>query len=272
MSKVSVIVITRNEERNIERCLKSVAWADEIIVVDSFSTDRTIELAEKYTPEVIHHEYDGDIPQRERGFAIATGEWLLYIDADEQVSDELKEEIRRVIASPEAKDGYYVPRKVFAFGKWISHGGWFPDYSFRLFRKANYRAELAEVHGGFTVDGEKGTLTGYLLHYTYDTIEQYLDKMNNYTSLQIANKLRDDPSARSSLTKLVFSPVSHFFRKYISNKGYKDGFHGFLLAALGSLSTLAIYAKLWEYRCRESEGKGHMPPITNLELNRYRRL
>ncbi len=270
--RISVVLITLNEEKNIDRCLGSVRWADEIIVVDSFSSDRTVECARAYTNIVIQHAYDGDIRQRERGFALATGDWLFYIDADEEVSPELRQEILGTIADPSAADGYFVPRKVRVFGKWIYHGGWYPDATFRLFRKGAYRAEQAEVHGGFTVPGRKGSLGGELFHYTYDTIEQYVAKMNDYTSLQVSNKLSNDPGIRVHWWKLILSPTSHFLRAFFSRKGYKDGVHGFLLAVLGSVYTFSLYAKLWEYRMREQEGKGILPPITNLSLHPYKQL
>jgi glycosyltransferase involved in cell wall biosynthesis len=270
MARLSVVLITLNEERNIDRCLGSVAWADEIIVVDSFSTDETIARARAHTPVILQHVYDGDIRQRERGFALATGEWLFYIDADEEVTPELRDEILAVMRDPSAKAGYSVPRRVMVFGRWILHGGWYPDMTFRLFRKDAYRSELAEVHGGFTVDGEKGALRGELLHYTYADIEQYLAKMNDYTSLQVSNKLASHPSVRPGWGKILLSPVSHFLRAYISRKGYKDGIHGFLLAALGALYTFALYAKIWEYQFRKDEGEGVLPPITNLELRAFK--
>jgi len=270
MPTVSAIVITLNEEKNIERCLRSVQWMDEIIVFDSFSTDKTIEFAKRFTPHVFQHAYDGDIPQRERGIAKSTGNWIFYIDADEEVSDELRDEIKRVINSPDAKEGYFVPRKVSVLGRWILHGGWYPDFTFRLFRREKYRAECAEVHGGFTVDADKGRLSGFLYHYTYETIEQYLAKMNDYTSLQVSNKLKENPNLKVGWTKILLSPPAHFVRKFFSNKGYKDGFVGFILAALGAIYTLALYSKLWEYRMRVQEGKGILPPITNVELQRYK--
>jgi glycosyltransferase involved in cell wall biosynthesis len=269
-ARVSVVLITLNEERNIDRCLASVSWADEIIVVDSFSSDATIERARAYTGVILQHAYDGDIRQRERGFALATGEWLFYIDADEEVTPELRAEILATVSDPASCDGYSVPRRVMVFGRWIYHGGWYPDHTFRLFRKRAYRAEQAEVHGGFTVDGPKGTLRGELLHYTYATIEQYLGKMNEYTSLQVSNKLAGDPLLRAGWGKILLSPVSHFLRSYVSRKGYKDGVHGFLLAALGAIYTFGLYAKIWEYRMRAEEGKGLLPPITNLELLPYK--
>lgn len=269
-SRISVVLITLNEEANIDRCLSSVRWADEIILVDSFSTDATIERARAYTGIILQHAYDGDIRQRERGFALATGEWLFYIDADEEVSEELRGEIVRTVADPAAKPGYYVPRAVQVFGKWILHGGWYPDQTFRLFRKSAYAAEQAEVHGGFTVRGEKGTLNGPLFHYTYGTIEQYLAKMNDYTSLQVSNKLSGNPAIRVRWWKLILSPASHFLRSFLSKRGYKDGIHGFLLAVLGSIYTFSLYAKIWEYRMREKEGKGLLPPITNLSLHPHK--
>jgi glycosyltransferase involved in cell wall biosynthesis len=270
MARLSVVLTTLNEERNIDRCLGSVSWADEIIVVDSFSTDGTIEKARAHTGIILQHVYDGDIRQRERGFALATGEWLFYIDADEEVTPDLRDEILRTVGDPGALDGYRVPRRVMVFGEWIYHGGWYPDLTFRLFRKGAYRAELAEVHGGFTVDGEKGTLRGELLHYTYATMEQYLSKMNDYTSLQVSSKLAGNPRRRVGWGKILLSPVSHFLRTYLSRKGYKDGVRGFFLAVLGAVYTFALYAKLWEYRMREREGKGILPPITNLELRPYK--
>ncbi len=270
MPSLSVILITYNEEKNIERCLRSVAWADEVIVVDSFSTDRTVELAKKYTSLVIQHTYDGDIKQRERGFAIAKGDWLFYIDADEEVDENLKIEMQRCIIHSQAADGYYVNRRNKIFGKWIYNGGWFPDFTFRLFRKSKYHAHHEEVHGGFTVSGTTDTLKGYLNHYPYETIAQYLAKMNDYTSLQVSNKLKEKGNVNVSWVKIFLSPVSHFLRKYLSNKGYKDGMQGFVLAVLGAIYTFALYAKCREYSLRKQAGE-QLPPVTNLELLPYKR-
>ncbi len=271
MASLAVILITYNEEKNIERCLQSVSWADEVFVIDSFSTDKTIELAKRYTSNILQHKYDGDIKQRERGFALCKSDWLFYIDADEEVSAELKTTILRTIQNQHSKDGYYVQRRNEIFGKWIFHGGWFPDETFRLFRKDKYVAEFEEVHGGFTVRGTKGTLDGFLNHYPYESIEQYLAKMNDYTSLQVSNKLKETSVLTIPWTKILFSPISHFLRKFISNKGYKDGMHGFVLAMLGAIYTFALYAKCREYALRAEEGKGLLPPITNLELLKYKR-
>ena len=269
MPSVSVVVITYNEEKNIERCLRSLSWCDDVIVVDSFSSDRTTTLAAPHCSRIVQHAYDGDILQRQRGFALAKHEWLLYVDADEEVSGELRDEILSVTKSPDANDGYYLPRKVSILGRWITNGGWSPDYSFRLFRRSRFVAEAAEVHGGFSVPGSKGCLRSELYHYTYPSFEEYLRKMNDYTSLQISNKLADEISGAAKFVKILFSPPSHFFRKYIVQRGYNDGMLGFFLAALGGVYTLALYTKLWEFAYfAKTSDTG--PPITNLELHRVK--
>ena len=269
MVNLSVIVITYNEENNIERCLRSLKFADEIIVVDSFSTDSTVEKARQFTEKIIQHDYDGDIPQRLRGFSLANGNWLMYVDADEEVSIELKDEILRVIRERDSADGYFIVRKVFSLGKWIMHGGWFPDHSFRLFRRDQYIPEYAEVHGGFTTKGHTEILGGFLLHYSYPTINDYLRKMNDYTSLQVSNKLKTDKVESVGIMKIIFSPMSHFFRRYISQKGYKDGKVGFVMAVLSAISTLALYSKLWEYLHKKRKDVP-LPPVTNAEVRRSR--
>ncbi|HXX65492.1 MAG TPA: glycosyltransferase family 2 protein [Bacteroidota bacterium] len=267
MDKVSVVVVTLNEARNIDRCLASVRWADEIVVVDSFSADQTVEIARHYTSRVYQHEYPGYSKQVERGINYATGEWVFLLDADEEVSPELAESVARALRDSQGYAGFEFARKPSAFGKWIEHGGWFPDYQFRFFRKDSYDPEHQEVHGGFNTKGRKGRLEGTLFHYTYPTIYSYVEKMNDYTSLHVSNKLRANPNARAAWHNLVFDPLSHFLRMFISRKGYKDGFHGFVLALLDATYTMLLYAKLWEFRMREKEGKGLLPPITNAQLN-----
>jgi glycosyltransferase involved in cell wall biosynthesis len=267
MQKLSVVLVTLNEEKNIDRCLGSVRWADEIVVVDSFSSDRTLELARKYTDKVYQHEYPGTSKQVERGINYATGDWIFVIDADEEISDELAAEVKAVLCGDGDVVGYEFIRKPSAFGKWIEHGGWFPDYQFRFFRKDSYYPEHQEIHGGFNTKGKRGRLKGYLYHHTYATIYSYVEKMNEYTSLHVSNKLKDNPAAEARWHNLILNPLSHFLRMFISKKGYKDGFHGFVLALLDATYTMLLYAKLWEYRMREKEGKGKFPPTTNVELN-----
>ncbi len=269
--RISVVLTTLNEENNIDRCLKSVSWADEIIVVDSFSRDQTIERVRAYTDKVYQHEYPGSSRQVERGINYASGEWIFVIDADEEVTPELAAEMVSIAASNAGHSGYDILRKPFAFGKAIEHGGWFPDYQFRLFRKDGYRPNHAEVHGGFEPAGSRGRIEKLLLHHTYETIASYLQKMNDYTSLQVSSKLKSNPHANVSWHNFVLNPLSHFLRMFVSKKGYKDGFHGFLLAALDAIYSMALYAKLWEYRMQVKAG-GPVPPITNAGLNKVKHI
>jgi len=270
MQKLSVVLITLNEERNIDRCLRSVQWADEIIVVDSFSRDRTVERACAYTEKVYQHEYLGSTRQMERGIGYASGDWILFIDADEEVSEELAREIQEVLRESSDITGYEILRKPWAFGKWIEHGGWFPDYQFRFFRKDSYSVNHEEVHGGFAPRGRAGRLSGCVYHYTYETIYAYVARMNEYTSLQVSNRLEANPGAVTRWHNLILNPLSHFLRMYFSKKGYKDGFHGFVLALLDATYSMLLYAKLWEYRLSQREGRGILPPITNSELNKLK--
>jgi (heptosyl)LPS beta-1,4-glucosyltransferase len=270
MERLSAVLITLNEEQRIDRCLGSVKWADEIIVVDSFSWDRTVERARRYTDKVFQCEYLGSTRQMVRGIEHASGDWILLVDGDEEVSQELSAEIRRVLLAPGDEVGYEILRKPQAFGKWIEYGGWYPDWQFRFFRKNGYIVNHEEVHGGFGPRGPHGRLKGPVYHYTYETIHDYLARMNEYTSLQVSNRLKANPEARASWYNLILSPLSHFLRMFLARKGYKDGFHGCVLAFLDSLYAMASYAKVWEYRMRQAEN-GPLPPITNAELNAIKR-
>ena len=274
MASLSVILTTLNEERSVERCLSSIRWADEIIVVDSFSRDKTVEIARKYTDRVYQHEFPGSSRQVERGIQYAKNDWVFYIDADEEVSPVLAKQIQDALNNPGETVGYEILRKPSAFGKWIEHGGWWPEYRLRLFvrmfRKDSYVADHHEVHGGFSTTGKKGRLDGILYHHTYETIYSYVEKMNDYTSLQVSSKLEGDPELHPGRLNLVLSPLSHFLRMFLSKKGYKDGFHGFVLALLDATYTLLLYAKVWEYQARKVDGSGKLPPITNVDLNKLK--
>jgi glycosyltransferase involved in cell wall biosynthesis len=262
---ISVILITLNEERNIDRCLSSVRWADEIIVVDSFSSDATVERARRYTPHVFQNEYLGSTKQMEWGIGRARGDWILLIDGDEEVSPGLAVELQSA-ARDTTITGFELLRKPWAFGRWIGHGGWFPDYQLRFFRRDAFTVTHEEVHGGFSTRGPRSRLHGLVYHYTYESIAAYLERMNDYTSLQVSNRLKRAPAAPVRWYNLVLSPVSHFLRMFISRKGYRDGMNGFLLASLDALYSMALYAKVWEYRMKQQSG-APLPPITNKELN-----
>lgn len=256
---ISVVVITKNEEQNIVRCLQSVQWADEVIVVDAESTDRTQELARPLRAKVIVKPWAGFAVQKEFAVAQATHDWVFSIDADEEVTPELKEEMLRVTASTDALNGYEVPRKSFFLGRWIANGGWYPGYQLRLFRKSTARMNHRPVHEGFLIDGSTGRLTADLNHYTYHSIHQYIAKMNDYSSLDVRNKISG--GRRVEWHNFLLNPLSVFLRMYVSLGGWRDGMHGFLLAFYSALHALAIFAKCWEYQQAERNG-ATLPPVS----------
>ena len=183
MSRISAVIITRNEEINLARCLESLKWVDEIIVVDSHSVDRTRDIAEHYGAKFLLIDWPGFGPAKQHGVDAATNEWVLSIDADEEVSQPLRDEIKEVIDSSEACDGYEMPRKTNFLGRWINHSNWYPDYVLRLFRKSRGGFDNAVVHEKVVVDGSVGRLNSDLLHYSYPSLDTYFEKFNRYTTV-----------------------------------------------------------------------------------------
>ncbi|MDD8017871.1 MAG: glycosyltransferase family 2 protein [Bacteroidota bacterium] len=257
---ISVTIITKNEEQNIERCLRSVQWADEIIVVDAMSDDGTADAARKFTTKVIQREWKGFADQKEFALQQASSEWVLSLDADEEVTEELQSEILHTIKTGTEINGFEIPRKSFFLGKWIQYGGWYPGYQLRLLKKSKTTMNHRPVHEGFLVEGEKGQLKYPLNHYTYHSIYQYLDKMNDYSSLDVVNKISDGKTIR--WYHFILNPLSQFLRMFFSLRGYKDGLRGFLLAYYSSLNTLAVYAKSWEYQ-KALKQREILPPVTS---------
>jgi len=244
MEKLSVTIITLNEEKKIRDALESVKWADEIVVVDSGSTDGTLDICREYTDRVYSNRWPGFVAQKNFATDKASHRWILSIDADERVTPELAEEIRRIIASPSA-DAYAVPRRVFYLGRWINHSGWYPDCKVRLFDRERCRWEGEQVHETVKVRGNAGYLRGDLTHYTFDSIEDHIRTMNSYTSLAAREYKKDRDITR---TDLAFRPVFTFFKSYLIKKGYKDGMPGFIISAAAACHVFLKYAKTWEVK------------------------
>jgi len=243
--KISVAIIAYNEEHNIERALRSVAWADEIVVVDSQSTDRTVEICRRYTDNVVVHPWQGHIPQKNFALAQATNEWVLSIDADEEVSPELANSIKTILAQGPEFDGYAVKRKVFYLGKWVKHSGWYPDYRIRLVKKENACWGGESVHDVLEVNGSTTKIRdGDLFHYTYRDLSDHISKINSYTTIMAKNKF--EACKRACWCDVVFRPILSFFKKYIFQLGFLDGFHGLIICVLASYYVFLKYLKLWE--------------------------
>jgi len=241
---VSVAIVTKDEEKNIREAIESVKDFEDIVVVDAFSTDHTVQICREYGARVFQEEWKGYAKQKQAAVDLANKEWVLILDADERVTPELKREIIEGIGE-KRYSGFYLPRKSFFLGRWMRHSGWWPDYILRLFRKDVASIEPREVHEKVVVDGPVGYLKGALEHYTYRTISDYVRKMENYSALsakELVNK-KDTP-----LISMMVNPLFVFIKMFFLRQGFRDGIHGFILAGLYSFYTFLKYVKIWEKR------------------------
>jgi glycosyltransferase involved in cell wall biosynthesis len=245
LSSLSVIVITKNEERNIEDCLNSVRWAQEIVVVDGGSEDKTLELAREFTSKVFVKPWEGYGASKNFALEQCTGAWVLWLDADERVTDELRIEIQGITDRQSTPlTVYEMPRKAFFLGRWIRHCGWYPGYVPRLFKKGAGRFSENKVHERFEFEAEVGRMKSDLLHYTDPNLWHYLEKFNRYTTLA-ADEMMDKRMV-FRVSHLIVRPVWVFIRMYVVKLGFLDGIQGFILSVLSSCYVFTKYAKLWE--------------------------
>jgi len=242
---LSVVVITYNEEANIGRVLESTRQADEHIVLDCGSTDRTLEIARAFGALTFIEEWKGYSAQKNSAIEKATGDWVLSLDADEAVEPELMEEIRRVIERNSQVNGYYMPRKNYFLGRWIRHGGFYPDRKLRLFRRGRGRFVERQVHEVVQVDGPTGLLNHALVHNAYPTLEGYIQHMNRYSSLGAEIAVAQG-KGRFSLLNIVINPLATFVYNYFFRLGLLDGREGLLLNLYHSMYVSWKYAKAWE--------------------------
>ncbi len=242
MPTISVIIITKNEATRIEACLRSIAWADEIIIIDSGSLDATIDICKKYTQHIFSADWPGFGAQKNRALQKASGDWILSIDADEEVSDALRDEIRTVIANNPAYIAYSLRRISSYLGKTLHHGDWGNDNVVRLFQRHKAEFSLDLVHEKVLVDGAIGKLQHPLYHKTFVSLEQIIDKMNSYSSLSAQAKHAN--GQRATLRKAIGRSIWTFFRGYVLKLGFLDGREGFMLAVSNAETTYYRYLKL----------------------------
>ena len=243
---LSVIIITKNEQDNILDCLESVNWADEIIVVDSSSTDKTEEICRKYTDKFYVKDWPGFGIQKQRALELASHKWVLSVDADERVTSELRDEIINKMAHDSNISGYLIPRLSNYLGKDIYHAGWYPDYTLRLVKKQKSHFTEDIVHEKMVVDGSIGKLSNHFLHYPYKDISHHLQKINTYSSLS-AEKMFDN-GKRVGWSMVVLKAIFGFVRAYIFRRGFLDGWPGLVVSISTGLSTYLKYLKLKELR------------------------
>lgn len=251
--QVSVIITTFNEEVNIEDCITSALWADEVLVVDSFSKDRTVEIASRLPAEILQREYFGSAAQKNWSLDRVRHEWVLVLDADERVTEPLAREILELLIERPKANGYYLRRRNIVLGRVIRHSGWSTDKVIRLFRKDKGRYPNRRVHADLDIEGTVPVLHHPLVHYTFRSINQYFDKLVNYAEWGAAQAFRE--GKRVGFVEVGFRPLWRFARTYFVQLGFLDGLHGLVVCGLQAFGTFLKYSRLWDYRVRERLGE-----------------
>ena len=241
---LSVLIPTKNEARNIRDCIGAVRWAEEVVVVDSGSTDGTLDAARALADRVLEHEYVNSATQKNWALPQLTHRWALIVDADERVTPGLRAEIERVLADPARADGYWIYRDNHFIGQSIRGAGWQRDKVLRLFDRTKGAYQPLHVHAEVEIAGRVSTLRERLTHDTYQNLDQYFEKFLRYTKWSAADlKAR---GVRASGTRLFFRPVARFFRQYLLEGGFRYGRHGLVLCMLAAFSVFTKYARRWE--------------------------
>jgi glycosyltransferase involved in cell wall biosynthesis len=249
--KLSVCIITHNEEENIRRCLESVKWAEEIIVVDSFSEDRTISICQEYTNTVFQRPWPSHIEQKNFAIEQATQPWILCLDADEYLSPLASEEvICEVSQANNPCDAFILPRHSYYLGRWINHGGWYPDYKLRLFKRGKARWGGRNPHDKLILEGKSQHLKGEILHMVYRDLSDQLKTVDSFSTIIAQEWLKEDK--RFNPLALLFHPPIKFFETYIVKRGFLDGIPGLIISLVSSFYCFLKYAKLWELKRRNN--------------------
>jgi len=251
MIKISAAIITYNEEKNIKRCMDSLDFVDEIVVVDSLSSDNTCAIAKELGAKVIDQKFLGHIDQKQLAVENCSNEWVLSLDADEEVSPELRASILELIKNPLEHEAYEMKRVSFHLGKWIRHGGWYPDKKTRFFNKTKAHWGGYNPHDKVIVDGSIGMLKGDLMHYVFDDLRHNIDTNNSYSSIMAEDLAKK--GKKFCYLKLFFKPLGKFLEVYIYKRGFMDGMPGFIIAVGAAYSMFLKFAKLWELKKVQSK-------------------
>ena len=267
--KLTVTVITHNEAANVAAALESVAWADEILVIDSHSTDDTVAIARRLASRVEVRDWPGYSAQKNYAAEVASNDWILSLDADERVTPELAAEIRGLLVGDPPARGYRIPRVAFHLGRWIRSTDWYPDYQLRLYDRRAGRWNSRRVHESVVLDGTPGVLRHELQHFPYRDLSHHLATMDRYTTLAAQDWLAS--GRRASALQAFFLPRFAFLRNYVLKAGFRDGTAGLLVSILNSYYVFLKLAKLWELQkesqlaARSSQLADSEPRTTNNE-------
>lgn len=240
---ISVCIISYNEESNIKDCLESVRWADEIIVVDSGSTDRTREIAESIGAKVVHHKWEGYVNQKNFALSLATKDWVFCLDSDERCTPQLADEIRQAIQN-NSVDGFQMKRHTYYLHKWINHCGWYPDYKLRLAKRSKCRWDGVDPHDKLTVDGVTSKLDGEIHHYTYKNFSHQIRVINTFSDI-----VRDEwikKEKKLNIFLMFLHPPLKFIEVYFYKLGFLDGLAGFIISIASAFYVFSKHVKLWE--------------------------
>jgi glycosyltransferase involved in cell wall biosynthesis len=240
---ISAAIITHNEEARIGDCLKSLSWADEIVVVDSNSTDKTPDIVKSFPKtRLIQRDWEGHVKQKNFALGATTHEWVLSLDSDERVSERLRDEILSVMKSPKA-DGYAMPRKVFYINRWVNHCGWYPARKVRLVKKARARWEGTDPHDALKVDGKVENLSGDIYHLSFDSVHDHFRTIDNFTRIGANEAFK--AGKKANLLDLTARPFFTFFKMYVLKLGFLDGVPGLIICGLSAFHTFTKYERLY---------------------------
>lgn len=252
-NSISVVIHARNEEHNLPACLAGLEFADEIVVVDNESTDRTAEIARTAGArvETFRGNYGYPEPARVFGLTLLSGDWVFILDADERATPELGQELQRLAADPQALDGYLIAIRNYHFGRWLKFGGLYPDWHLRFFRRGRGGYPEVGLHRGIRVQGQVGRAAGDILHYSYRNLEHYFEKFNRYTTIEAGRIMA--AGRRPTGYDLVLKPVHRWFKSYVGKGGFRDGLAGFLFHTFSAAYVFASEAKAWEHYAKKGQ-------------------
>lgn len=251
---ISCAIVVFNEERNIRECLDSVRWMDEIVAVDAYSMDATLDMCREFTDRVFQRPWRGFGDQKNFAIDQTTSDWVFILDADERVGPSLRAEIEAILATrdPDGPVAYSLARKNYYYGKWIRRAGCYPDYQLRLFRRGVGRLDDAEPHNKFVFQGKAAYLANALDHYTERAIADHFRKFNNFTTLAAQERAKTKRSVH--WIDLAFRPLFTFWKYYVARQGFREGMHGLIICGFASMYTFVKYAKLWELLQQRGRG------------------